>query len=215
MARGHPRELLLRHAEVRGPRRPHDVDRSRGPAGPRPGPEAAPPWAPADGPAGARSRRAFEVRGFRPEGTFEETYELLKKIGADLGRSRIYAKALRGLWDYEETPAQVEATGLRMVRRELPRFREIVAAFARDLGCEPQAEAVENKLKEVRGLRKDQILPNILGLREVAEKVAHKHLIDINPKYSTLVVETPPYLANLIPSGAAYSLDSLTDRSRG
>lgn len=161
-----------------------------------------------------RYLRAFEVRGFRPGATFEETYELLKEKGANLGRSRIYAKALRGLWDYAETPAQVEAAGLRMLRRELPKFREIVTSFAKDLGCEAQAEAVENGLKEVRGLRKDVILPYIRGLREVAEKVAHKHLIDINPKYSTLVLETPPYLANLIPSGAAYSLDSLTERSR-
>src|SRR5207245_4220399 len=32
--------------------------------------------------------------------------------------------------------------------------------------------------------------------------------------YATEIIETPPYLANSTPSGAAYGLDTLTDHSR-
>jgi len=44
--------------------------------------------------------------------------------------------------------------------------------------------------------------------------VADKHLVAINPKYTTQVIETPDYLVNMTPSAAAYSLDTLSDRSR-
>ena len=162
----------------------------------------------------ARYEKVFALEGFRPDGTFEEIFEAFRRHGADLGRARTYAKALRDLWDYSETPAQVEAAGLRMMRRELPRFQAIVRSFAEELDSEPTGEAVDEALKKTRGLAKDAILPFLNGLREVAIRVARKHLIDINPKYTTLVVETPSYLANMTPSGAAFSLDTLTDHPR-
>src|SRR2546426_10873825 len=73
-----------------------------------------------------RYARAFDFPGFSPEGTFDETYALFKRVGCGLGRSRSYARALRDFWDYTETPAQVEAAGLRMMRRELPPLQALV-----------------------------------------------------------------------------------------
>jgi hypothetical protein len=161
-----------------------------------------------------RYRAVFNLPGFDPAASFEETYSFFKAHGAELGRSRSYAKALRHLWDYEETPAQVETAGLRMMRRELPRFQASVKDMALHLGCEPTAEAVAARLRETRGLKPGQILPFLNGVRRPAERVADKHIVGINPKYTTLVIETPSYLVNTTPSGAAYSIDSLTDHSK-
>src|SRR5256712_5881914 len=61
--------------------------------------------------------KAFDLPGFSPDGTFDETYALFKRVGCGLGRSRSYARALRDFWDYTQEPGQVEAAGLRMMRR--------------------------------------------------------------------------------------------------
>src|SRR3989441_747410 len=164
--------------------------------------------------ANARYAKAFDLPGFSPAGTFDETYALFKRAGCGLGRSRSYPRALRDLWDYTQTPAQVEAAGLRMLRRELPHFKALAERMATELRCEATAEAVTKALKEKRGLRPDQILPFLHEVRELAQRVANRHIVAINPHYSTEVIETPPYLANSTPSRAADGLDTLTDHSR-
>ena len=164
--------------------------------------------------ANGRYAKGFDLPGFAPEGTFDETYALFKRTGCGLGRSRSYARALRDFWDYTQTPGQVEAAGLRMIRRELPHFKALVERMSNELRCEATAEAVTKALKEKRGLRPDQILPFLQEVREPAQRVADRHLVAINPGYATEVIETPPYLANSTPSGAAYGLDTLTDHSR-
>jgi len=164
--------------------------------------------------ANGRYAKGFDLPGFAPEGTFDETYALFKRTGCGLGRSRSYARALRDFWDYTQTPGQVEAAGLRMIRRELPHFKALVERMANELRCEATAEAVAKALKEKRGLRPDQILPFLQEVREPAQRVADRHVVAINPGYATEVIETPPYLANSTPSGAAFGLDTLTDHAR-
>ncbi len=164
--------------------------------------------------ANARYAKAFDLRGFRPEATFDETYALFRKTGAELGRSRSYGRALRDLWDYNETPAQVEAAGLRMLRRELPHFKSLIRRSASELRCKPTAEAVNEKLRVRRGLRPNQVLPFLRQVREPAMRVAHRHVVAINPAYTTEIIETPPYMVNVTPSGAAFEVDALTDHSK-
>ncbi|HYM38830.1 MAG TPA: hypothetical protein VEY12_01620 [Thermoplasmata archaeon] len=161
-----------------------------------------------------RYRKSFDLPGFRPEAPFPETYEFLKERGADLGRARTYPRALRDLWDYTQTPRQVESAGLRMMRRELPRFRALTVALAGDLHCDPTAEAVVHALRTKAGLRPDQILPFLTAVRDPCERVANKHVVAIDPAYTVLVIETPPYFVNTTPSGAAYEIDTLTDRAK-
>ncbi len=159
-------------------------------------------------------RETFALPGFRAEASFEETYAFLKENGADLGRARTYPRALRDLWDYALTPRQVEAAGLKMLKRELPRFRAVTVALAGELHCDATAEAVMSAQKAKSGLRPDQILPFLNALRDPCRRVADKHVVAINPAYTVLVIETPPYFANTTPSGAAYGIDGLTDHSK-
>src|SRR2546422_8238670 len=100
-----------------------------------------------------RYAKAFDLPGFSPEGTFDETYALFKRVGCGLGRSRSYARALRDFWDYTQTPAQVEAAGLRMMRRARPHFKALVERNAKEDHSEPPAEAAAERRKEKLRLR--------------------------------------------------------------
>lgn len=161
----------------------------------------------------ARYARNLELEGFRPDADFETLYESYRRHGSSLGRSRQYRRALRDLWDYRETPAEVEAAGLRMLRRELPRFRELVRKKAQELRCAPTAEAIQDALRGARGLDPKSILPFLQAVRDPTARIADKHVVAINPRYDARIIETPPYLAHMTPSGAAYGIDTLTDRS--
>src|SRR2546425_2563312 len=72
--------------------------------------------------ANARYAKAVDLPGFSPAGTFDETYALFKRAGCGLGRSRSYPRALRDLWDYTQTPAQVEAAGPPLLPPGTPPF---------------------------------------------------------------------------------------------
>src|SRR5437667_12385174 len=80
----------------------------------------------------------FRVKGFKNQG-FEEVYKIIKKQGADLGRKGIYAQALQRLWDYPETPAELEGKGLKYLDRELPKFRRMTAKMAKKYGVQANA----------------------------------------------------------------------------
>jgi hypothetical protein len=159
-------------------------------------------------------REDLALEGFDPAAPFEPTLEALRTAGSDLGRSTYYARALRDLWDYRETPAQVEAAGLRMLKREMPRFRAVVEGLAADLGCDPTGEAIDARLRETRGLPASRILPFLTDLRRPALRVADEHLVAINPDYAVQIIETPEYLVNTTPAAAAFSLDTFTDHPR-
>src|SRR5947207_14147667 len=60
----------------------------------------------------------FRVKGFKNQGV-DEVYKVIKREGEDLGREKIYAQALRRLWDYAESPAEVQTKGLQLVDRQL------------------------------------------------------------------------------------------------
>src|SRR5437870_9827978 len=100
--------------------------------------------------ANRRYAKAFDLPGFSPEGTLDETYALFKRVGCGLGRSRSYARALRDLWDYTQTPGQVEAAGLRMMRRELPHLKALIERIAHELHCQPTPESATNALTAKR-----------------------------------------------------------------
>src|SRR3989454_10794567 len=106
-----------------------------------------------------RYAKAFDLPGFSPEGTFDETYALFKRVGCGLGRTRSYARALRDFWDYTQTPAQVEAAGLRMMRRELPHLKALVERNANENHREATPAAATKTPKEKRGPRPNQSLP--------------------------------------------------------
>jgi hypothetical protein len=144
----------------------------------------------------------FRVKGFKNQG-FDEVYRIIKREGADLGREKIYAQALRRLWDYSESPAEVEAKGLKFLEREFPRFKRITEKLAKKYGVAARAEDLSKAITAKRSVKQTDILPFLGELRKRTQRVVNKDIVGINPKYETKVIETPLYLSGIFPSAGA------------
>ena len=153
--------------------------------------------------------KKFGVSGFKNSG-FEEIVEICSREGCELGRSEYYADALVNLFDYSETPSELEAKGLGMLDRELPSFKREVEELASKLGVEPKAEAVAHAISKKKALKPSQVVGYINGLKRHVSKLVKKNIVRINPRYRTRVVETPTYLSGIFPSGGAMFMNFLT-----
>jgi hypothetical protein len=155
----------------------------------------------------------FRVKGFKNQG-FDEVYKIIKRDGADLGREKIYAQALRRLWDYPETPDEVEAKGLKFLEKEFPRFKRVMERLAKKYGVAAKAEEVSKAITAKRSVKQAEILPFLGELRKRTERVVNKDNVRINPKYETKVIETPLYLSGMFPSAGAFFYDSFTSNPK-
>ena len=155
----------------------------------------------------------FRVKGFKNQG-FDEVYKIIKREGADLGREKIYAQALKRLWDYPESPDEVEAKGLKWLEREFPRFKRITQRLAKKYGVPAKAEDVSKAITAKRSVKQTDILPFLGELRKRTERVVNKDIVGINPKYETKVIETPLYLSAIFPSAGAFFYDSFTNNPK-
>ena len=155
----------------------------------------------------------FRVKGFKNQG-FDEVYKIIRREGAELGREKIYAQALRRLWDYSESPAEVEAKGLKYLEREFPRFKRITERLAKKYDVPARAEDVAKAITAKRSVKQTDILPFLMGLRKVTERVVNKDVVGINPKYETKIIETPLYLSGMFPSAGAFFYDSFTNNPK-
>src|SRR6059036_1198953 len=155
----------------------------------------------------------FRVKGFKNQG-FDQVYRIIKRDGADLGREKIYAQALRRLWDYPESPQEVEAKGLKFLERELPRFKRITERLAKKYDVAAKADDVSKAITAKRSMKQTEILPFLGELRKRTERVVNKDIVRINPKYETKVIETPLYLSGMFPSAGAFFYDSFTNNPK-
>lgn len=153
----------------------------------------------------------FGVTGFKNSG-FDEIVEVCSREGCDLGRSSYYADALANLYDYSESPTELEARGMSMLDRELPSFKREVEELASKLGVETKAEVVAHTISKKKALKASRVVGYIKGLKQHVVKLVSTNIVKINPRYVTRVVETPTYLSGMFPSGGAMFLDFLTKK---
>jgi hypothetical protein len=157
--------------------------------------------------------KVVHVEGFSA-GTFDEAWNVMRAQGCALGRQDIYRQALRDLYDYAETPSEVEEKGLRFLENELDDYEKLVQEFANNLGCEARSEAVAQSLKQRKSLKPAKIIQYINQVRKLIVRIVNRWVVGVNPKYSTRVIETPRYLSGVLPSGGAFFFDYLTGRPR-
>ncbi len=153
----------------------------------------------------------FGVAGFKNSG-FDEIVEICSREGCDLGRSSYFADALANLYDYSESPSELEARGMTMLGRELPSFKQEVEGLASKLGVEAKAEVVAHTISKKKALKASRVVGYIKGLKQHVAKLVSANIVKINPRYVTRVVETPTYLSGMFPSGGAMFLDFLTKK---
>jgi hypothetical protein len=119
---------------------------------------------------------------------------------------------LQRLWDYSETPGDLEAKGLKYLEREFPRFQRITAKLAKKYGVASNAEKVSQAIKAKRAVKVNEVIPYLADLRKRVVKVVNKSIVKVNPNYDAKVIETPSYLTAIFPSGGAFFFDTLTNK---
>src|SRR5260370_30816814 len=110
--------------------------------------------------AGATKKYAsiFRVKGFKNQG-FDEVYKIIKREGADLGREKIYAQALKRLWPYPGSPVEAEDKGLQWLEREFPRFKRITQRLPKKYRVPAKAENHSKTIPSQRSVKQTEILP--------------------------------------------------------
>ncbi|MDI6917696.1 MAG: hypothetical protein QMC80_07875 [Thermoplasmatales archaeon] len=142
---------------------------------------------------------------------FSEIYPILKEKGREMDRSEIYPQLLKNLYDYPETPEEIEEKALGWLEKEMPMLKKITKELARIYNVEENVEKVSEEMTKRRKIERRNIVSFILSLREKLRKVMEKNLVRITPKYNTKVIETPEYLLAFIPSAAMSAYDTLTE----
>ncbi len=155
-------------------------------------------------------RKLYAVKGIK-KGDFDEIYPIIKKQRGKVKHKTIYPKILGDLWGYPETFKEIEEKGKQWLKKELPLLQKITRALAKSYNVKPNVEIVEKELGKRKGIPRQTALQFVKQTRSVTKRVFEKNIIKITPKYDTRVIETPPYLVNLIPSAAMLPFDSLTD----
>ncbi len=153
----------------------------------------------------------FQLNGFG-KGTFEEVEQVFKKYRFDLGREKFYRLALEAGLDYSETPDELERRALAWIEEELPMYRSALNRLAKHYGCAPTTEAVDKRIGEREQLKPVQLLRTTNAVRRVMQAFANESLVKINKRYKTKVIETPPFLTGMIPTGAAGFMDTFTKK---
>jgi hypothetical protein len=155
--------------------------------------------------------KLFELEGWG-KGEFPNAERVFKEKGFDLGRQKFYQVVLKKGYDYAETPEELERNAVAWIDDELPRFRKATERLAKKFGCNPTPEEVEAKINERNHLDSKKLVEVTLGIRRVVQRLVNAEVNGINPKYKTKVIETPPYLTGVIPTGAAQFFDTFTKK---
>jgi len=155
--------------------------------------------------------KLFELEGWG-KGEFANVEKIFKKHGSEFGREKFYLRALHKGFDYTESPEQLEKSAISWIDEELPRFRRVTENLAKQFGCDPTPQDVEAAINARNHLDPKKLVKVTLGIRRVVQKLVNEDVAGINPKYKTTVIETPPYLAGTIPTGAAQFFDTYTKK---
>ncbi len=155
--------------------------------------------------------KAFLVEGIE-EGDFAEVFPILQKHGGDIGHENVYPKILKDQFDYPETAEEIEKKALKWIKIWQPKLIETTRKLAAKYRVAPEVQKVGEEITKRRNVPKSQVLQFVKNVRTIAQKVFHKNVVRITPKYDTRVIETPPYLVSFIPSGAMSPLNMATDR---
>jgi hypothetical protein len=155
--------------------------------------------------------KLFALEGWG-KGEFPNVERIFRTHGFDLARQKFYPHVLKYGYDYPESPEQLEKNAIAWLDEELPKFRKATEKLAKHFGCEATPEEVEAKINSRMQLDPKKLVKITLEMRRVVQRFVDEDVAGINPKYNTKVIETPPYLTGVIPTGAAQFFGTFTRR---
>ncbi|UCG68766.1 MAG: hypothetical protein JSV09_13320, partial [Thermoplasmata archaeon] len=123
-----------------------------------------------------------------------------------------YHQLIKELYDYIESPEEIEEKAMSWLNAELPRLWDTTKELAIIYGIEPNIDTMDNEIGIRSVVGKSELMAFIKNLREKAKEVMESRLVRVNPKYKTKVLKTPDYLVNFIPTAAMTMFDSLTEQ---
>jgi len=156
-------------------------------------------------------RRAFGAEDIK-QGDFAEVYPVIKENRTKVKHKDIYPRLLADVWGYPESIKEIEEKATYWLKKELPVLKRMTRKLAKNYRVKPSVDAVHEELNRRKGIDKQEALRFVKQTRSIAQKVFEKDVVKITPKYETRVVETPPYLVNLIPTAAMMPFDGLTEK---
>lgn len=156
-------------------------------------------------------RALFGTKGIK-KGDFDEVYPIIKQSRKKIKHKHIYPKLLSEVWGYPETPEEIEEKATHWLKKELPILIRMMRKLAKEYNVKPTVEAVDEELGKRKGMDRRKALEFVKQTRSIAQKVFEKNIIKITPKYETRVMETPPYLVNLITTAAMSAFDGMTEK---
>lgn len=159
----------------------------------------------------AKWRKKLAIGRIR-KGDFEEIYPLLKKYSKDIGRKKYYRRLLKDIYDYTETPKQIERKALSWIRTEYPLLKAHIAKLAKKSMCRAELEAVEKAVKKQFNVKPQQLLSTIARMRRLLKPIAERQFVSICPEYRVRVIQTPAYLVPFIPTAAMNTFKHLTKK---
>ena len=139
---------------------------------------------------------------------FNDIFPLLKKDGEGFGREKIYPKLLKSLYDFEESPKEIESLALKWLHQELKVFNSTIDYLSKKFKCKPKLKEIIKKGKKLFLIKKEELIAVVKKIREILKKIAEKELIKITPKYDVRIVETPKYLVPFMPTAAMQAFNA-------
>lgn len=154
--------------------------------------------------------KKYLVPGIK-NGDFSEIFPILEEKGGNIGRKEKYPEILKLIWGYLETPVEIESLALDWLNDERPKLIEITDKLARIFNCDPTVEVVTEEVLKQNGLKQEEVLTFINKIRGPLKEVIEKNIVQITPKYNTIVQKTPEYLLNFISTAAMTPFDIHTE----
>ncbi len=141
---------------------------------------------------------------------FTEIYPILKKRSKGLGRKNTYRATIKDLYDYIETPEEMEKLALSWIDEELPTFKKVLQKIAKRYKCKTTVEDIEKAIEKNQYVAPKTLVKTITSLRKALQKLADAEWVKITPKYDVRVIETPDYLVPFLPTAAMQTFNTLT-----
>jgi hypothetical protein len=155
--------------------------------------------------------KIIKVEGIE-KGDFSEVFPIISSAqSTDMGRESYYPQLITDLYDYYESPQEIEEKALAWIEHELPKLKECAKELSAHYGIEEDIDLIDSEIAKRSNIRKAELLDFILNFRGKAQAVVEDHIVKINPKYDTKILETPSYLLNFIPTAAMTMFDTLTE----
>jgi len=143
------------------------------------------------------------------KGDFFEIYPIMQKKSKGLGRKAMYPATIKDLYDYTETPQEIETKALEWIEAESDCFAAVRALLQDRYKCEGSVEEINKALERHQKIPLKDLVKVTRGLRKVLQELAQDEWVKITPKYDVRVIETPNYLVPFLPTAAMQPFGSL------